>query len=432
MMTKNPYLSIWLGLLLALIHSGAMAQIEVERTVTSNMVVPDNGTRSGYFIWSNAGISVVSSTAITLNFSSPFASNPAVWSQLASSLTFGAGGGTPVTSSLFSAGGLSSASQTFTSEGFDGNWQNNNRWDLSVTDTQGGGIAKLDSWKLAVEGTAAGAGSTLDLSQGGTVRVSSNAGSTQTLGNVATGSAGNTATVEAGSGKTLEVAGVVSGAGSLTKNGAGEAILSGSSANTFTGATTVSSGTLRLNKSAGTTAISGSSIAVNTGGTLILGAANQIGDTTAVSLGGGVLDTGGFADAAGKLTVSANSTIQGLNGTSDFVFSDIDLSTYAGSTGSALTLLGTGGNAITSGSVIRISSSNYTSWSGYNTASFNNFQSKLSFNDQTLQAQINFSGGYTTLTAIPEPKVYLAAAGLVILIGWTEYRRRRPRDRAAV
>ncbi|NDA10929.1 MAG: hypothetical protein EBZ07_08850, partial [Verrucomicrobia bacterium] len=166
--------------------------------------------------------------------------------------------------------------------------------------------------------------------------------------------------------------------------------------------------TLQLQKST-TNAISGSSIAVNSGGTLLLGAANQIANTTAVSLGGGVLDTGGFADAAGKLTVSANSTIQGLNGTSDFVFSDIDLSTYAGSGGSVLTLLGSGGNAITSGSVIR-----------------NNFQSKLSFNDQTLQAQINFSGGYTTLTvaAIPEPKVYLAAAGLVILIGWTEYRRR--------
>ena len=76
--------------------------------------------------------------------------------------------------------------------------------------------------------------------------------------------------------------------------------------------------------------------------------------------------------------------------------------------------------------MIRISSSNYTGWNGYDTTSFNNFQSKLSFNDQTLQAQINFSGGFTTLTvaAIPEPKVYLAAAGLVILIGWTEYRRR--------
>ncbi|NBU69151.1 MAG: hypothetical protein EBS49_05990, partial [Verrucomicrobia bacterium] len=160
-------------------------------------------------------------------------------------------------------------------------------------------------------------------------------------------------------GTTTTESGTLSGTGGITKEGAGTMVVSGASPNTFTGASAVNAGTLRLEKTSGN-AISGSSIGVNTGGTLLLGAANQIANTTAVSLGGGVLDTGGFADAAGKLTVSANSTIQGLNGTSDFVFSDIDLSTYAGGGGSVLTLLGTGGNKITSGSVIRISSSNYT------------------------------------------------------------------------
>jgi hypothetical protein len=44
-----------------------------------------------------------------------------------------------------------------------------------------------------------------------------------------------------------------------------------------------------------------------------------------------------------------------------------------------------------------------------------------------LQGQISFSGGTTTLTvaAIPDARVYTAAVVLIILIGWTEYRRRR-------
>ena len=76
---------------------------------------------------------------------------------------------------------------------------------------------------------------------------------------------------------------------------------------------------------------------------------------------------------------------------------------------------------------MRLSSANFTAWSGYNETSFNNFQSKINFNDASLQGQISFSGGYTTLTvaAIPEPKVYIAAGVLAGLIGWAEYRRRK-------
>ena len=169
-------------------------------------------------------------------------------------------------------------------------------------------------------------------------------------------------------------------------------------------------------------------------GTLLLGAANQIGDATQITLSGGTLNTSGNGDAVGKLTVSANSEIRGLNigSGSTFTFSDVDLSTYAGWGGSTLTLAkGSGTYAI--GDVIRFSSNNFETWSGYNAndlTSLNSFRTKISFDgNASLRAQINFSGGYTTLTvaAIPEPKVYMAAAGLVLLIGAAEVRRRRQR-----
>ena len=98
---------------------------------------------------------------------------------------------------------------------------------------------------------------------------------------------------------------------------------------------------------------------------------------------------------------------------------------------STLSLYKSDGSQYALNDVIRFSSSNFTSWNGYdanNLTSFNNFQSKINFGEGSgLQAQISFSGGITSLTvaAIPEPRVYAAAACLIVLVGVTEYRRRR-------
>ena len=167
-------------------------------------------------------------------------------------------------------------------------------------------------------------------------------------------------------------------------------------------------------------------------GTLLLGAANQIGDSTAITLSGGTLQTGGLGDAVGKLTVTGNSTIKGLNSTSGtaFTFSNIDLGNYSTDSGSTLTFLPTSGT-YSQGTVIQLSSVAASSWLNYSETSLNNFAQKISFSDASLRAQINFGGGTsgTTLTvaAIPEPKVYAAAAVLTMLIGFAEYRRRRQR-----
>lgn len=415
-MSRNlPILVIaCLGLVLA---TPGRAQLVVERSITSNLTLPDNESTSTYFVWSDSGLSLVSSTAVTLNFSSPFARNPMVMGQIASSLTFGAGGGSAVTGSLFSAGGLSSASQTFTSEAFDGNWLANGRWDLSLTDTQGGGIARLDSWKLAVEGTSSAAGTTMDLGNSGTVRVATGTNSATVNANLATGSAGNTATVEAGEGRTLDVQGVVSGVGNLNKTGSGTVALSGSSANTFSGSATVSAGTLRLEKTGGAVAISGSTIAVNSGGTLLLGAANQINDSTQLTMSGGTVALGGYNETAGRLAVTADSIFDfgtAGGGSNTFSFEDFDTAGYGGVVGLTFSNVGIGSKVVFN-----------TDYTGNTT--FNTFTSKVSFSNSSLQGQISFSGGQTTLTvaAIPEPKVYIAAGALALLIGTAEVRRRR-------
>ncbi|WP_254508744.1 autotransporter-associated beta strand repeat-containing protein [Anatilimnocola floriformis] len=78
--------------------------------------------------------------------------------------------------------------------------------------------------------------------------------------------------------------GVISGAVSLTKSGAGTLSLAGATANTQTGTTTVSAGVLNLNKTAGVNAIPGQ-LDIN-GGAVTFSANNQIADTASVNVSG--------------------------------------------------------------------------------------------------------------------------------------------------
>ena len=179
-------------------------------------------------------------------------------------------------------------------------------------------------------------------------------------------------------------------------------------------------------------ALSGISTIAVQQGTLLLGQANTIGDSTGFTLSGGVLNTGGFADHVGVLSITGNSSILGLVGAassgattaSDFLFSSIDLSTYSGTGGSTLNL----GSGYGYKQTINISSSNYASWSG--SGNINNFADKIMFGSTGMKAQISFNSttGLTYVTAIPEPKVYVAAGMLVALVGLTEYNRRKKKE----
>ncbi len=112
--------------------------------------------------------------------------------------------------------------------------------------------------------------------------------------------------------------GVISGTGfSLTKVGTGDIVLGGASANTYTGGTTVSAGTLTLNKTAGLDATGSSgTITVNSTGTVALGADNQINNSITLALNGGTFRTNNNSDTLGNLSLLASSSINFSNGDS--------------------------------------------------------------------------------------------------------------------
>ena len=105
----------------------------------------------------------------------------------------------------------------------------------------------------------------------------------------------------------LNLTNVIDGAFNLTKVGAGTVILSGASANTYTGLTTVSAGELHLGKSASVNAL-GADVTIS-GGTLKWLESEQLGNASNVTLTTGAADLNGktetlatFNNAGGTFT----------------------------------------------------------------------------------------------------------------------------------
>jgi autotransporter-associated beta strand protein len=249
----------------------------------------------------------------------------------------------------------------------------------------------------AFQNAATGSG-TLGITEAGTATFS---------GNIVNN---NAATFTAASGGTATFSGIVSGAGSLNKAGAGTVTLAGSSANTFTGMTTVSEGTLQLNKTAGTDALAGD-VTVNSGAFLLISQSNQVNNNADVTLSGGTITRGaGVNEAFASLNLTTGSFLDfGTGATGSMTFGTYEENT----TPSAVLTI----NNFLPGNSFTFSNAQFAA-NGSNIADY--FTFGTGFQGRSIS---DLSGGSFTITAIPEPSTYLAAAALLSLMLWPSRKR---------
>jgi MYXO-CTERM domain-containing protein len=214
-----------------------------------------------------------------------------------------------------------------------------------------------------VSGTNTASGT---LTLGSDTKIAADTGTTLNLTGNVTGTSSNLDLAGAG---IVNLNRISTGTGGVTVDSTGTVNFNGTTtANTYTGLTTVNSGTLVLNKTAGTDAIGTGGLDI-AGGTVQLGASNQIDDTAAVKI-----DNSGTFNLNGK-----TETIAQLNSTS----------------AAATTALGTGGSLTITGAG-NLNSSYAGTLTGSSTSSLNvNTTGKvyLSGNDAGFAGTTNITNG---------------------------------------
>ncbi len=257
-----------------------------------------------------------------------------------------------------------------------------------------------------------------------------------TGGITATG-AGQNLTIGGSGNTTVSTAGIATGTGSLTKDGTGTLTLN--AANTYTGPTTVSAGTLSLGAYA---SLASPVITVGTGSAATLNVSAVTGGFTVVSgqtlrgsggtvagavgvAGGGTLAPGtspGILTMTGAVTMNPGATFSvQINGptTAGTDFSQLNLTGGGTIDLNGATLTGTFGYAPQSTDSITIITGGTV---------LNQFAGGTTFNFGGYTGMISYPGNAVVLSgfaAVPEPGGVLAACGAIAaLVGWR--RRRRP------
>ncbi|MGB3118138.1 MAG: autotransporter-associated beta strand repeat-containing protein, partial [Verrucomicrobiales bacterium] len=119
-----------------------------------------------------------------------------------------------------------------------------------------------------------------------------------------------------GGGANLSVeAAITNGGGTpsaVSKIGAGQLTFSGDFANTYSGDTTISGGTLRLAQTAGINSVSGN-LVVTTGGTLTMATNHQIADTAGITVSGGAITGWGTDETIAYYTQNSGGLSAGGN-----------------------------------------------------------------------------------------------------------------------
>lgn len=274
------------------------------------------------------------------------------------------------------------------------------------------------------------AGFDLTLQSGGLLTTGATA-ATLSGGNLTTGNA-NELIVHAYNTGGTTISSTLTGVGGLVKSGAGNLTLSGTTANTFVGATTVNSGTVALAKSNGVNAISGN-LTIGDGrgiDTVRLDANEQIADTATVTLRGGQL-----GDAANVARLE-------LNGTTATTTQDSRIESFGrlSVTGNGVLDFG-GGDAgsptylyldfldIAADSQLTVSNwMEFTDFILVETANFDPSQlPRVTFTGFNGTASWKtYDAIYTQVTPVPETAAYAALASLLAVAGALHHRRRRP------
>jgi T5SS/PEP-CTERM-associated repeat protein/autotransporter-associated beta strand protein len=241
----------------------------------------------------------------------------------AGTMTVGGGsvtaGSTILGSQAGSAGTIIVSGGSFTSTG-----------DLAVG-VNGSGLLQADTaGTIAVGGTLTTAvGSTIDIANGGTLRIGLGSTTGTLDGNLTLGS-GGTLVFDRSDDSTY--GGIIAGDGSVTKEGAGTLTLTGE--NTFSGLTTISSGTLQIGDGTTTGSITGD---VVNNATLAFNRSDAIGYAGAITGSGALVQAGD-----GTLTLSGASS---YSGSTTVAAGTLEVATGGGVTGAGNLMIGDGTTA---------------------------------------------------------------------------------------